>query len=90
MVKTYTVTKEITVRVNDTSAVSITKNGENVRFDEHSSGVGTITIQGTNPNAATADAADESSSTNDAKSTTTGSAKKNSSDASSKSSSNNN
>ena len=88
--KTYTVTKEITVRVNDTSAVSITKNGENVRFDEHSSGVGTITIQGTNPNAATADAADESSSTNDAKSTTTGSAKKNSSDASSKSSSNNN
>lgn len=65
--KTYTVTKEITIRVNDTSAVSISKNGENVRFDERSNGVGSITIQGTNPNAATTEAADANS---DTKSTT--------------------
>ncbi|WP_028264224.1 helix-turn-helix domain-containing protein [Atopobium fossor] len=87
--KTYTVTKEITIQVNDTSAVNVTKNGENVRFDERASGVGSITIQGTNPQAATTDAADNGTDANENKSAE-GSSKdsKNSSSSSNSSSSN--
>lgn len=47
--KTYTVTKSITIQVGNTSVVHVTKNGENVRFEERSSGVGTLTIAGTAP-----------------------------------------
>ena len=47
--RTYTVTKSITIQVGNTSVVHVTKNGENVRFEERSSGVGTLTIAGTAP-----------------------------------------
>lgn len=44
--QTFTVNDSITIRVGDTTAVSVTKNGENVQFDELSNGLGSLTIQG--------------------------------------------
>ena len=52
--QTYTVTKSMNVQVNNITAVSVTKNGEQVQFDSRTSGVGSVTIQGTDPAAATA------------------------------------
>lgn len=44
--KTFNVLDSITMRVGNTTAVSVTKNGQNVQFDELSSGLGTVTIKG--------------------------------------------
>lgn len=43
--QTYTVTSTMIVQVGDTSAVTVTQDGENMRFDERASGVGTLTIE---------------------------------------------
>lgn len=43
----YTVTKSITVQVSNISAVTVKKNGTAQRFDSKTSGIGTLTIQGT-------------------------------------------
>ena len=44
--ESYTVEKSMTVQVGDTSVVTVTNNGQLVRFEERASGVGTVTIQG--------------------------------------------
>lgn len=44
--KTFTVDESMTIQVSDTSAVTVTKNGENVTFDSRASGVGSAVIQG--------------------------------------------
>lgn len=45
--ETYTVHDSITIEVGDTTAVSVTKNGKVCQFDSKTSGIGTLTIQGT-------------------------------------------
>ena len=45
--KSYTVTDSITIQVSDTTAVSVEKNGELQKFDSKTSGIGSITIEGT-------------------------------------------
>lgn len=45
--ETYDVHESITVEVGDTAAVVVTENGVQRQFDSKSSGIGTITIQGT-------------------------------------------
>ena len=49
----YTVTKNIEIRVSDPGVVTVTKNGERQTFGSKSAGVSSVTIQGTNPSAAT-------------------------------------
>ena len=49
----YTVTKNIEIRVSDPSVVTVTKNGERQVFGSKSAGVSSVTIQGTDPSAAT-------------------------------------
>lgn len=44
--ESYNVEKSITVQVGDTSVVTVTNNGQLVRFEERASGVGIVTIQG--------------------------------------------
>lgn len=68
--KSFNVVDSITVRVGNTSAVSVTKNGQNVKFDELSSGLGTVTIKGsgitpeTDAASATADGTNQTGTTN--------------------------
>ena len=45
--ETYDVHDSINVEVSDTSAVTVTENGEQRTFDSKTSGIGSITIQGT-------------------------------------------
>lgn len=45
----YTVTESMTVQVSNTTAVTVTKNGTTQKFDSKTSGIGTLTIQGTKP-----------------------------------------
>ena len=52
--KTFTVNQTLTIQVADTTAVTVTKDGEKVKFDELSSGVGTLTIEGPKVSATTA------------------------------------
>ena len=66
--QTYVVTQSITVQVGDTSVVSVTNNGTQVQFDAKASGVGSLTIQGTQ--VATTTDADTTASTTSAASTT--------------------
>lgn len=49
----YTVTKSISIRVGDPSVVTVDKNGERQRLSGKTGGVASITIQGTDPTAAT-------------------------------------
>jgi len=44
--ETYTVSSSIQIEVNDTSSVTVTRNGKQQKFDSKSSGLGTITITG--------------------------------------------
>ncbi len=44
--ESYKVEKSMTIQVGDTSVVTVTNNGQLVRFEERASGVGTVTIQG--------------------------------------------
>ncbi len=59
---TYVVTDSIVVRAGDTSVVTVRHNGEEVSFESKSSGVGSITIQGTSSSDASADASEGTSS----------------------------
>lgn len=68
--KSFVVTESITVQVSDTTAATVTKNGTQQSFSSKSSGIGSITIQGTKPSA------------NPAESTAKGKADTSSSDAS--------
>jgi hypothetical protein len=45
--QSYVVTGQFTIQVSDTTAVTVTKNGETQKFDNKTSGIGTITIVGT-------------------------------------------
>ncbi|MBQ9004771.1 MAG: helix-turn-helix domain-containing protein [Atopobiaceae bacterium] len=45
--ETYDVHESITIEVGDTTAVTVTENGAQRQFDSKTSGIGTITIQGT-------------------------------------------
>ena len=45
--ETYDVHESITIEVGDTTAVTVTENGTQRQFDSKTSGIGTITIQGT-------------------------------------------
>lgn len=49
----YTVTKTIDIRVGDASGVTVEKNGERMSFSSRQSGMQSVSIQGTNPVAAT-------------------------------------
>ena len=53
----YTVTKSIEIQVVDPSAVTVEKNGERVQLSSKTAGLASITIQGTDPAAATTGAA---------------------------------
>ncbi|OFK24653.1 RodZ family helix-turn-helix domain-containing protein [Olsenella sp. HMSC062G07] len=58
--RSYTVTKSLTVSVNNMSAVTVTKNGATQSFESKTSGIGSISITGTPPaptDAATTEAA---------------------------------
>ncbi|MGN0286788.1 MAG: helix-turn-helix domain-containing protein [Atopobiaceae bacterium] len=67
---TYVVTDSITIQAGDTTAVTVTKNGKQVQFDSLSSGVGSVTIQGTK---VTADSSSTTSGTSGTTTDTTGS-----------------
>ena len=54
----YTVTKSISIQVGDPSVVEVTKNGERVQLSSKTGGIASVTIQGTDPNAATASTTD--------------------------------
>lgn len=54
--QTFDVKESISIQAGDTTAVSVTENGERVQFGTRSSGIGTISIQG--PEQASADEAD--------------------------------
>ena len=43
--RTYTVRQQISINVNDTTAVTVTEDGKTLEFDSKASGIGTITIQ---------------------------------------------
>ena len=43
--RTYTVRQQISINVNDTTAVTVTEDGKKLEFDSKASGIGTITIQ---------------------------------------------
>ena len=53
----YTVTKSISIRVGDPSVVTVDKNGERQQLSGKTGGVASITIQGTDPSAASTEAA---------------------------------
>ena len=43
--RTYTVRQSISIKVNNTSAVTVTENGKKLEFDSKASGIGSIAIQ---------------------------------------------
>jgi hypothetical protein len=45
--QSFTVTDSITIQAGNPSAVTVTNNGEKVQFTSKASGIGTMTIQGT-------------------------------------------
>lgn len=47
--QSYDVQDAITIQVSNPSAVRVTKNGEPVKFDTKTAGIGTVTIKGTKP-----------------------------------------
>lgn len=59
----YTVTKSISIRVGDPSVVTVEKNGERQRLSGKTGGVASITIQGTDPSAATTASTTEAATT---------------------------
>ncbi len=72
--KSFVVTESITVQVSDTTAATVTKNGTQQSFSSKSSGIGTITIQGTKPSAKTGDATSTGEGGSSADSSPSGSA----------------
>lgn len=69
--ETYDVHESITVNVGDTTAVTVTENGSRKQFDTKTSGIGSITIQGTPEQTSTSktDSTDASGKTDDETST---------------------
>ncbi|WP_148362905.1 hypothetical protein [Olsenella massiliensis] len=63
--RSYTVTKSLTVSVNNMSAVTVTKNGATQSFESKTSGIGSISITGT-PSAPTDAATTEAAGGDDA------------------------
>ena len=61
--ETYTVTQSITIQAGDPSVVTVTKNGEAVTFSAKASGVGTVTIEGTQPQTTSTDASSTDTTT---------------------------
>lgn len=55
--ESYTVTSSIDIKVGNPSAVSVDKNGTPVQLSTKTGGISSVTIQGTNPEAATTAAA---------------------------------
>ena len=53
----YTPKKSLEIRVGDPSVVTVEKNGERQSFSGKSAGTSTLTIEGTDPGAATTEAA---------------------------------
>ena len=47
--QSYDVQDAITIQVSNPSAVRVTKNGDPVKFDTKTAGIGTVTIKGTKP-----------------------------------------
>ncbi|MBP3884293.1 MAG: helix-turn-helix domain-containing protein [Olsenella sp.] len=75
--QSYVVTGQFTIQVSDTTAVTVTKNGETQKFDNKTSGIGSITIVGTKVSSSTttgtsSDAAGGNTSADASKSTATG------------------
>ena len=64
--ETYDVHESITIEVGDTTAVTVTENGTQRQFDSKTSGIGSITIQGTpEAKSTTTDANQGEAKTND-------------------------
>ena len=68
--QTYEPKQSMSIQVGDTSAVTVTKNGENQSFDAKTSGLGTITIKVPQTKTTTTDASKDSKGT-DSSSTST-------------------
>lgn len=71
--QSYTVTEAISISVNNISAVTVAKNGKTQSFDSKTSGIGSITIQGTKVSSAEDDEDSDASSDSGSKSGSSGS-----------------
>lgn len=85
--KSFVVTDSITIQVDNTPAVTVTKNGSQQSFDSKTSGIGTITIQGTKASSDSASSSTDSSSDDSSDSSSDGTSSSSSSSKSSGSSS---
>lgn len=70
--QTYTVTDSMTVLAGTPGAVSVSINGTNKPFDANSSGIGTMTIQGTKPTDANGSSTNAESSSSGSSTSETG------------------
>ena len=70
--QTYTVTDSMTVLAGTPGAVSVSINGTNKPFDANSSGIGTMTIQGTKPTDANGSSTNAESSSSSSSTSETG------------------
>ena len=61
--QSFVVKQGINIQVGDTTVVTVTKNGEKVQFSTKASGVGTVYIEGTDPEAAALAAAEAAAQT---------------------------
>lgn len=80
--KSYVVTESISIQVDNTSAVTVTKNGAQQSFESKSSGIGTITIQGTKVSSSASSDSDDGSSSDSEDSSGSSSGKSTGSDSS--------
>ena len=69
--QSYTVTSKFTIQVSDTAAVTVTKNGETQKFESKTSGIGTITIEGTKATTTSTNGSNNSSTTTNGSTTST-------------------
>ena len=69
--QSFTVTSKFTIQVSDTAAVTVTKNGETQKFESKTSGIGTITIEGTKATTSTSANGTSATGTTDANATST-------------------
>lgn len=72
----FTVTKSISIQVADSSAVTVEKNGERVQLTKTSGSLASVTIQGSDPSAATTASETSSATTTSAKTTASKSSSK--------------
>jgi cytoskeletal protein RodZ len=69
--QSFTVTSKFTIQVSDTAAVTVTKNGETQKFESKTSGIGTITIEGTKATTTSTNGSNNSSTTTNGSTTST-------------------